>query len=484
MTQSSGKVPAPAPRRLRFVFRYAMCLAWLGLVTFGGRAAGINPTTAALAFLLVVLGVATQWGLAESSFTAVAAVVLFNLRFLPPIGTLTIADPQNWIALFAFLVTALTASQLSTRLRRKMEETRASRNELSKLYELSRALLMHESGETIRHSLLSISQTLEARNVAFFDAGANRVCAVSGGAPVPDSDLARVAQSGEPVSAGEYRVVPVQLGSHLVGSLAIENAGLSSAIIDSVANLLAINYERAAALDRAATAEIARRNEEFKSALLDGLAHDLKTPLTAIRTCATRLIDLPPRTEEVRRELLAIIDQESAHLQRTITEAVELAKIESSDIHLDRQPVPVSDIVESAIAGSRDENPARYVLIGPARATIDGDRDLLRRALIQILENARKYSPPDSSIEIDVRQKDSTVTISVSDRGTGFAPDELGRIFEKFYRGKSARSREGTGMGLAVAKGIVEAHGGVVAAANRSGGGASVSLTLPAGPDL
>ena len=475
--------PASTPHWLRFLLRYAACLAWVGLFDFAGRAAGVNPTTAALAFLLVVLGVATQWGLSEASFTSVVAVILFNLHFLPPIGTLTIADPQNWIALFAFLVTALTTSQLSTRLRRRMEETRASRNELSKLYELSRTLLMHESGDAIRQSLLSISQTLGARNAAFFDARANRTYSVTGGAPVPDSDLARVAQSGDPVSSREYRVVPVRLGAHLVGSLAIERAGLSDATIDSVANLLAINYERAAALERAATAEIARRNEEFKSALLDGLAHDLKTPLTAIRTCVTRLIDLPPRTEEVRSELLAIIDQESDHLQRTITEAVELAKLESSEIQLDRQPVAVSEIVESAIAGSRDENPARYVFSGPAGATINADRDLLRRALIQILENARKYSPPDSPIEIDVRPQDSAVQLSISDHGPGFAPDEIGRIFEKFYRGRSARSREGTGMGLAVAKGIVEAHGGAVAAENRPGGGASVSITLPASTD-
>jgi two-component system sensor histidine kinase KdpD len=331
----------------------------------------------------------------------------------------------------------------------------------------------------VRQSLLSISHTLGARNAAFFDARGQRTYAVSDGSPAPENDLAAVAQTGEPVSTGEYRIVPVRLGSHPVGSLAIETAGLSAAMCDSIANLLAINYERALALDRAAAAEVARRNEEFKSALLNGLAHDLKTPLTAIRTCVTRLIDLPPRTEEVRNELLAIIDQESSHLQQSLTETIELARIESSEIHLERRFVPVSEIFESAIAESKDENLERYVFSGPADVTVYADRDLLRRALVQILENARKYSPPDSPIDISACAEKSRVILSVSDRGPGFAADELSRVFEKFYRGKNGRSREGTGMGLAIAKGIVVAHAGSIGASNRTGGGAVISLSLP-----
>ena len=231
MTQASHNVPAfPAPRRLRFLLRYAACLAWLGLFDFAGRAAGINPTTAALAFLLVVLGVATQWGLSEASFTSVAAVVLFNLHFLPPVGTLTIADPQNWIALFAFLVTALTTSQLSTRLRRRMEETRASRNELSKLYELSRALLMHESGDAIRQSLLlsptpSAPETPPSSMLAPTTRTPSPAVRLS---PIPISPASRNrANSSPPASIASC---PSASAAHLVGSLAIEEAGLSAAV--------------------------------------------------------------------------------------------------------------------------------------------------------------------------------------------------------------------------------------------------------------
>lgn len=478
------------------LIRFAVCLAWVAALVFGGRASGVNSTTAALAFLLVVLGVATRWGLAEASFASVAAVVAFNYFFLPPVGTLTIADPQNWIALFAFFVTAITASQLSARARREMEETRSSRNELSRLYELSRSLLMNESGEPVRQAVVSVSQTLGGRDAAFFDGRSGRTWAVTGGAPAPETELLKVAQTGESVMSGEYTVVPVRLGARLVGSLAVQAEGLSAAACDSVANLVAINYERALALERAATAEIARRNEEFKSSLLNGLAHDLKTPLTAIRTCITRLVDFPPRSEELRHELLSIIDQESARLQRSISETIELARIESSDISLDRRRIAVSEILEAAIAESGDEDPGRFIVSGSSEAVLDGDPDLLRRALIQILENARKYSPPDSPIEIAVAESSDgdsgnvrEIVISVSDNGPGFAPGELSRVFDKFYRGTAGRGREGTGMGLAIAKGIVEAHGGSItaanrAAANRAGGGAVLSFSVPRARDI
>src|SRR5665213_2031666 len=467
-----------------FLRRYGLCAAATGaLIGICHRLLAVNMTTVALMMLLLVLGAATRWGLAEAIFTSVVSVLGFNFYFLPPIGTFTIADPENWVALFAFLVTAVTVSQLSSQARRRTVEAIAGRNEIGTLYELSRAMLMDEARDAVRVSVTKTGQILHLSHIAFFDAAANQVYGSIQDSGITQEDLVRVAETGEPAGEGDSTVVPVRLGTHIVGSLALQGARLSPNTRDSIASLLAINYERVRALDRAAAAEVARRNEEFKSSLLDGLAHDLKTPLTAIRTCVTRLISIPPRTEEVRQELLSIIDQESVHLQESISEAIELARIESQELHLQRVATPVADLVRSAIEEMRDENTGRYSIDIPPKLTLDIDTGLVRRALMQLLENARKYAPPDWPIGIQARILDDQAIISVMDRGSGIAPDELDRVFEKFYRGRKSSGRtEGTGMGLAIAKGIVEAHGGSIRARHRQGGGTEISFTLPLRP--
>jgi two-component system, OmpR family, sensor histidine kinase KdpD len=463
---------------LRHLALSAVAVAALVAVCY--RVLPANATTVALMMLLLVLGAATEWGLGEAIFTSVISVLLLNFFFLPPIGTFTIADPENWVALFAFIATAVTVSQLSSKAKRRTEEAVAGRNEISTLYELSRAMLMDEARDAVRVSVAKTGQILHLSHIAFYDLAANQLYGSIQNSGISQPDMIRVAETGEVIGSEASTVVPVRLGTHVVGSLALEGARLSPNTRDSIASLLAINYERVRALDRAAAAEVAKRNEEFKSSLLDGLAHDLKTPLTAIRTCVTRLITIPPRTEEVRQELLSIIDQASEQLQQSITEAIELARIESQELHLQREATVLARLARTAVAETRDENAGRYKIDIPPDLVLDIDAGLVRRALAQLVENARKYSPPDSPIEIAARIEEGQAIISVMDRGPGIGEDELERVFEKFYRGRKSKAKtEGTGMGLAIVKGIIEAHGGRIRAQNRQGGGAAVVMTLP-----
>ncbi|HWC95229.1 MAG TPA: DUF4118 domain-containing protein, partial [Candidatus Sulfopaludibacter sp.] len=276
-----------------------------------------NSTTVALTLLLAILGISTWWGLAEATLASIAAVFGFNFFFLPPVGTLTIQDPQNQIVFIAFLVTAVTASQLSARARRRTAEAEARRLEVQRLYDLVQTtMLTGNPRKTIRELVQKVVQVMECEGAAFYYKPTEEVFR-SGpeSKPVTDHDLQAAAEVSEACCDRERNVAtaPVRLGGRTLGSMALVGPLPSEPMVGAIANLMAISLEKARALEDASHAEAARQSEVLKSALLDSLAHDINTPLTSIKAAVTSLLSSPGAPHE---ELLTIINEEADRLNQ------------------------------------------------------------------------------------------------------------------------------------------------------------------------
>ncbi len=462
------------PRIGREVLEYWVCGLAVALVTGLGRAAHINSTTAALVFLLVVLGTATFSGLVKATITSLAAVLAFNYYFLPPIGTLTIQDPQNWVAFAVFFITAITASQLSGRAQGKAREAGVQRLETERLYELSRAILVDESpSRTESRALAHLVRIFDLKQAQFLAAGE-----AASSFPIEPEWIERAQMQTSPLRQGDWLLVPVQLGGKYAGTLALQpqrSEQLTDAVAGSIANLLAIGLERHVSLERVGAAEAARRSDELRTALLDGLAHDLKTPLTVIKTSASVLQDRQDRMDGTAREMVGIIQQQVDRLQDTVGEAIETGRVEAGKFALGKVPCSIARLI-SGMAQQRGEWAARLRISEVAEDVfIQADPDLLRMALRQVIDNAIRYSPDDQPVEIDLETDASSIAIRVRDFGSGVPEADRPHIFDKFYQGAAGKQiAGGSGLGLAVTKRVVEAHGGTIALESLKDGSAFV----------
>jgi len=456
-----------------------------GITSLYFHVAAANATTVALSFLLAILGIATAWGLVEALFASVLAVISFNFFFLPPIHTLIISDPQNWIALLAFLVTAITASQLSVRAKRRAAEAVERRLEVERLYALGQAMLL-SSGlhPTARETVNRIMQIFDIPAAAFYLKMENAFFRSGPDSEaISDQQLRDSAECQDPEidTAKQAALVPVRLGGQTIGSLGFAGRVLSSAALNAVAYLVAISMERARSLEEASRLEAVRQSETLKSALLDALAHDLKTPLTSIKGALTHLLGKKHDTEE--EELLTLANEETDRLNRLVVEVIEMARIEAGKLHPDRRPQAIGDIASAALQELESQLKDRNVQVEiphdlPRAAA---DFEFIQQAIKQLLDNAVRYSPPGSPIKISAELKGDKIVVSVSDRGEGIDEQEQSRIFDKFFRGRGWRFQvPGTGLGLSIAKGIVEAHGGKIWVASQPGAGSVFSFSLPA----
>jgi two-component system sensor histidine kinase KdpD len=461
-----------------------------------------NSTTVAMTFLLVVLVAAATSRLLVAVVTSIAAMLSLNFFFLPPVGTLTIAEPQNWAALIAFLAVSLVASNLSSVARARAEEAMERRDEVARLFDLSRdVLMMTDSHDALSLLARFIARRFDLEFVAVCQRRGERWEIAEGGAlsiPVPESQLALVLASAEEVLefdarnrtyAGhrtitvndrEVRLVPLRIGTRPIGVLAAAGRPVDPGSLDALGGVAAIAIERAQFLDERKAAELARQSEELKSALLASLGHDLRTPLTAIRVAASNL-QSSWLGESERREQSDVVLTEVERLTRLFEDIHDMARLDAGAVSTEPQWVHPSQIVDAA------REHVEHALSRHHLETTGSDEDTLVRldprltaaALAHLLENAARYTPPESPISVTASVQDHNLILAVRDRGPGISAADLPRLFERFYRGAQARTVSGTGMGLSIARGLLAVERGRVWAENCPDGGAQFTISVP-----
>ncbi len=467
-------------------YRYAAALGAIAVLVWLYTRLDVNKTTVALSFLLVVLFLASRWGLTIATTTAIVATLVFNYYFLPPVHTFTIADPQNWIALLAFLVSAILASRLSERARRETENANRRRKEVERLYSLSQQLLSTENFLELNNSIpLFVRDAFGLTEAAMFLPKRNEVYRTGVEHPeLSDEDLKAVSVRGELVIKPEQliSIVPLRIGARPVGSIGLEGTLLSRETMEAVGSLIAISIERAGAVESLSRTEAARESEKLRTAILDSVTHEFRTPLTSIKASVSTLLSSAALDDAGRRDLLDVIDEETDRLNRLVGEAAEMAQLDAQKVELHREPYPVKEIIQAAVDKSVAVLGKHELRLNIPESVpeVRADLDRIAEVLIHLLENAAKYSPEATPITVSAEARGRMVEISVADRGPGIDDIEQSLVFEKFYRGRDQRYRvQGTGMGLSISKAIVEAHGGTIGLTSQLGSGSVFHFTLP-----
>jgi two-component system sensor histidine kinase KdpD len=446
------------------LLRVFLLLIGLTVLTFAAIRVPVNATTVGFTYLLLVLAVASTWGFLESFILSIAATLTFNFFFFPPVRTFTIAEGENWVALFTFLTTALIASRLSTRAKQRAIDSVERQRDIERLYTFSRAILLIDSSGSFPGQLIQkLAEIFELDLAVLYD---RRTGACYGSSPSEakelESQLNETALKGTTVSA-DITFVAVRLGSEPIASLAIRGARVTDSVLQGMANLVAIGMERAKAQDLALEVEATRRSEQLRTTLIDAMAHEFKTPLTSITATTTLLLDSPNQLPEDRMELLKIADEEAHHLGDLINDTVAMARLDAGQIKINPEVVDIQEILEEVLKSLKTELQRRTVDVVRDHGLDPGafDRHLVTLGIKQLVDNALKYSPPDKPLKIRVKQERESMVTEVTDFGEGIPVYEQSRVFDRFYRSPAVRNQvPGSGLGLSIALSIARAHGG------------------------
>jgi len=461
-----------------------LCLLGIGACTGVSFRLGLSLGTVGFLYLIFVVLAAFYGGFRQATMVSFFAVGCLDFFFDQPIFSFSVGRLSNWVELGAFEFTALVISQLSNRAQLRAVEAIAERRDTDRLYQAARRMLLLDNRGSVGNLVAAlIRDTFELDGVVLFDARSAAFYQAGDSAPGADWDARQTYLADADRFDSDQRVwfCVLRVGGRPEGALALCGTGMRELAAAAVASLVAIALERARTLEKQYHAEAAREAEQLRTAVLDALAHQFKTPLTVIRTASSGLPAAGGLCEQ-QTELVSIIDQEARKLNDLASRLVGAPMLESVEFQPQPEPLLLSRLMKSALQEVEEEAERdRFRLSLPAQEPpVFADRELILTALSQLVDNALKYSVSGSVIEVKLTAKETAVVLSVRSQGLVVSVADRERIFERFYRAPGAQDRSsGTGLGLSIVKTIAAGQNGHVWAEGEPGYGTVFSLSLP-----
>ncbi len=485
------------------LYRYLFSILLVLAVTFVGSITKnvLAPVNVVFIYLMIVIATAILWGKGPAVLTSVLSVLAFDYFLVPPYLTFAVNNFQYVFTFAGLLITGLVISDLSIKTTRQTLEAGKRETQTAILYRLSRDLAASYSYEDVLVAIRrNIGEIFNCSVAVFLPSGDTMVPeSFDADFQIDDHEHAIVEwvnSSGSPAGLGtdslrsvKAHYLPLKISHDTYGVLGVFFKGGKSALSSDEKNLLnALSSQAAVAIHHARLAEDARRlaldkaTEKLQITLLNSISHDLRTPLVSIKGALSSLLQDPALLDEdTRRELLSTAYEESDRLNRLVGNLLDMTRVESGSMKINLKPCELRDVIGSSLQSLKDTLEGREIQIAIPNnlPEIPMDFTLMMRVFVNLLDNTIKYSPPQTPITIAVARAHDSVSIAVKDRGFGIPPEDLSRIFNKFYRAEKPRQITGTGLGLSICKGIVEAHGGTIRAENNQDKGATFTVVLP-----
>jgi two-component system, OmpR family, sensor histidine kinase KdpD len=455
------------------------------LVCFGMVASGhANLATATAIYLFVTLAVADRVGFAAASVVSVIATLCLEFFFAPPLFSFRVDRVEDWIALATFEVSSLMVSRLSHRARQDQRALERQSVEQQALHELCRDILLLDWKQAPEQQLCAlIKRSFPVQGVALWNAYEDAL-SYCGETPNAEDTVKAVyfneCNYDDLSTHTSFRVL--YFGTRAVGALMLHEHGVDALSVNSIASITAMAIERTRSLALEMNVEAERQSEQLRSALLDGLAHAFKTPLTTITVASSGLLALD-RLDVRQTGLVSLINKEATRLSELTTRLLRKSRLETSEHALHETVTDLQELLQGVIEECAFQLRFRHVDLSIASdvRSIRCDPQLLPMAIVQILDNAAKYGSPDSHVLISAKRRASEVLLRIHNEGSYIPPVERAKVFARYYRSPAVEHRApGTGLGLSVAKKAVEAHGGKISIESDVVAGTTFVIAIPA----